>query len=164
AVMLVIGIIALLVASLYLGLVNYSYPVYYMHLLGKNAEEKPQLRSIKLLFKEDFSRLLAFGILSFLVFFIIGLIATAISIALMFIIIGIFVFMLVIPFFITWYLLSLFFFFDQNHSFFDTFKHAFYTITINFYSVVGTSLYILIIVQIVYSIISIFPYVITMFC
>ncbi|MDO5636973.1 MAG: hypothetical protein Q4G18_06945 [Myroides sp.] len=163
AVMLVIGIIALLVASLYLGLVNYSYPVYYMHLLGKNAEEKPQLRSIKSLFKEDFSRLLAFGILSFLVFFIIGLIATAISIALMFIIIGIFVFMLVIPFFITWYSLTLFFYIDKKQSFFDAFKHAFYAITNNFWSVVGASLCMLIIVQVVSSIVTMIPYMITMF-
>ena len=163
AIMLVIGIIALLITSLYLALLNYSYPVYYMHLLGNNAKEKPQLRSIKELFKNDFPRLLAFGVLSFFIFFIIGAVATAISIALMFIIIGIFVFMLVIPFFITWYSLTLYFYIDKKESFFDAFTNAFYTIIKNFWSIVGASLCMLIIVQVVSSIVTMIPYMIAMF-
>lgn len=162
AVILVIGVIVLVVISLYLSLLNYSYPVYYLHLLGKNNNEKPELRSIKSLFKNDLGKLLLFGLLSFIIFSIIGLISFAIATILTFIIIGIFLFILIIPFFIAWYSLTLYFYIDKNQSFFDAFKHALYTITNNFWSIVGASLCMLIIIQVISSIVTIIPYMITM--
>lgn len=163
AVMLVIGFIALIIISLYLGMLNYSYPVYYMRLMGKNNNEKPELRSIRQLFKEDIGRLLLFGLLSIIVFSVIGLIAFAIAAVLSFIIIGIFVFMLIIPFFITWYSLTLYYYIDKKQSFFDAFKHGFYTITNNFWNIVGAGLCMLIIVYVMNMIVIMVPYIISMF-
>ncbi|SEH65095.1 hypothetical protein SAMN02927937_00676 [Paenimyroides aquimaris] len=163
AVMLVVGIIALIFVSLYLSLLNYSYPVYYLHLLAKNNEEKPQLRSVRELFKNDLGRLLLFGLLSLITFLIVGIIGFAIAAILTFIIIGIFAFILFIPFLMTWYSLTLYFYIDKKQSFFDAFKHAFYTITNNFWNIVGASLCMMIIAQVISTIVTIIPYMITMF-
>jgi len=163
AVMLVIGIIVLLFVSLYLSLLNYSYPVYYLLLLAKNNEEKPQLRSVRELFKNDLGRLLLFGLLSLITFLIVGIIGFAIAAVLTFVIIGIFVFILFIPFLMTWYSLTLYFYIDKKQSFFDAFKHALYTITNNFWNIVGASLCMLIITQVISTIVTIIPYMITMF-
>lgn len=162
-VMLVIGFIVVILISLYLSLLNYSYPVYYMHLMGKNAHDKPQLKSIRELFKQDLGRLLLFGLLSIITFSIIGIIAFAIAAVLTFVIIGIFIFMLLIPFFITWYSLTLYFYIDKKQSFFDAFKHAFYTITNNFWNIVGAGLCMLIIVYVMNMIVIMIPYFISMF-
>src|SRR5690606_41734912 len=62
-----------------LSILNYCYPVYYLHLLGKNSKEIPQLKSIHELFKKDFGRLLLFGLLSVIIFGIVGIIAFAIA-------------------------------------------------------------------------------------
>lgn len=163
AVLLVVGLIALVVVGLYLALVNYSYPVYYMQILSKNSEQKPELRSIRALFKADFSRLLLFGFLSLIVFSLIGIIALIIAGILMFVIIGFFLFLLIIPFFITWYSLTLYFYIDKKQPFFDTFKHGFYTITNNFWNIVGASLCMLIIVQVLGTIVTMIPYFIMIF-
>lgn len=163
AVMLVIGFIALLLISLYLSLLNYSYPVYYLHLVGKNSNEKPQLKSIRELFKKDLGRLLLFGLLSVITFSIIGIIAFSIAIVLSFVIIGIFVFIILVPFFITWYSLTLYYFIDKKQSFFDSFKHAFYTITNNFWTIIGASLCMLIIVYVLSTIVTLVPYFIMLF-
>lgn len=163
AVMLIIGFVSLCIISLYLSLLNYSYPVYYMHLLGKNGNEKPELRSIRELFKKDLGRLLLFGLLSIIVFSVIGIIAFAIAAVLTFVIIGIFIFILLVPFFITWYSLTLYFYIDKKQDFFDAFKHAFYTIINNFWNIIGASLCMLIIVYVISTIITIIPYMITVF-
>ncbi len=162
-VMLGIGFIAVIFISLYLSLLNYSYPVYYLHLLGKNTNEKPQLKTIREMLKKDFGRLLLFGLLSIIVFSVVGIIAFAIAAVLSFVIIGIFIFMLLVPFFITWYSLTLYFYIDKKQSFFDAFKHAFYTITNNFWNIVGAGLCMLIIVYVMSMIVTLIPYIITIF-
>lgn len=163
SVMLVVGFIAMMLIFLYLSLLNYSYPVYYMHLIGKNSNEKPTLRSIRELFKNDFGRLLLFGLLSLITFTIIGIIAFSIAVVLSFVIIGIFIFIILIPFFITWYSLTLYFFIDKKQDFFLALKHAFYTITNNFWNIVGASLCMLIIVYVISTIVTMIPYLITIF-
>src|SRR5690606_11609925 len=163
AVVLVIGFIALFIISLYLGMLNYSYPVYYMHLIGKNSNEKPLLKSIRELFKNDFGRLLLFGLLSFITFAIVGIIAFSIAIILSFVIIGIFIIILLVPFFITWYSLTLYFYIDKKQDFFTALIHAFYTITNNFWNIVGASLCMLIIVYVISTIVTMIPYMITIF-
>lgn len=161
--MLGIGFLALFIISLYLAMLNYSYPVYYMHLVGKNVNEKPSLKSIRELFKNDLGRLLLFGLLSFLTFIIVGIIAFSIAVVLSFVIIGIFIIILLVPFFITWYSLTLYFYIDKKQDFFAAFKHAFYTITNNFWNIVGASLCMLIIVQVLSTIVTMIPYMITIF-
>ena len=163
AVLLVIAFVLIIIISLYLSLLNYSYPVYYLHLVGKNGGTKPELRSIRKLFKNDLGRLLVFGLLSFIVFAVIGLVAFAIAAVLTFVIIGIFVFMLIVPFFITWYSLTLFYYIDKKQSFFDAFKYAFYTITNNFWNIVGSTFCMLMIVYVLSMIVTMIPYFIIFF-
>lgn len=159
--MLGIGFIAVILIALYLSILNYCYPVYYLHLLGKNSKEIPQLKSIHELFKKDFGRLLLFGLLSVIIFGIVGIIAFAIAAVLSFVIIGIFIFILLVPFFITWYSLTLYYYIDKKQGFFDAFKHGFYTITNNFWNIVGASLCMLIIVYVMSMIVTMIPYMIT---
>lgn len=163
ALLLIIGIIVVIVASLYLAILNYSYPVYYLKLLGENPEEKPQLKSIKVMLKEDFGRLLLFGLLSVLVFSIIGFISMGIAIALSFIIIGFFLLMLLMPFFITWYTLTFFFYINQKQPFFEAFVNAWNTIFSNFWNIIGANFCMLIIVYVLSSAVTMIPYMITIF-
>lgn len=160
-VVMIIGFIALMIVGLYLSLLNYSYPVFYLHLVGKNSTEKPSLVAIRRLFKQDLGRLLIFGIVSILVFMFIGFVAFTLAALLMFVIIGIFIFMIIMPFFISWYSLTFYYYIDKKQSFFDAFKHAFYTITNNFWSIIGATFCMLIIVQVLSMIVTMIPYIIT---
>jgi uncharacterized membrane protein len=163
AIMLVIGIVVLVLVTLYLSLLNYTYPVYYLKLVADDNTIKPELKSIKQLFKNDFGRLLLFGLLSFLTFFIIGMIAMSIAVVLAFVLIGFLLLIFIAPFFITWYTLTLFYYIDKKQSFFDAFKNGFNTIINNFWPVVGASLCMLIIVYVLGSVITFIPYIITIF-
>lgn len=163
AVMLVIGIVVVVIAALYLSLLNYSFPVYYQKILGENPEEKPALASIRSLFKKDLGRLLVFGLLSVLIFGIIGIVALGIATVLSFILIGLLLFPLLIPFLTTWYTLTLYFYINQNQSFFEAFQNAFHTIFKNFWTIIGASFCIMMIVYIVNMAITMIPYMLLFF-
>ncbi|MBA5793984.1 hypothetical protein H1R17_09210 [Flavobacterium sp. xlx-214] len=161
-VLLIVGMIAIVIISLYLALLNYSYPVYYLRLVGENPNKMPELQSIKTLVKNDFGRLLLFGLLSVIVFSIIGIVAFSIAAILSFVIIGIFIFILLMPTFITWYSLTLYYYLNKNQSFFDALKYAFYTITNNFWNIIGANLCMLIIVYVLSMAVTMIPYMIMM--
>lgn len=161
AVLLIIGIVVCVLVSLYLGLLNYTYPVYYLKLAGENPNKMPELKSVKSLVKNDLGRLLAFGFLSFIIFGLTAVLAFSAAIILCFVIIGFFILILMIPTFITWYSLTLYYYINKNQSFFTAYKNALYTIFNNFWAIIGASLCMLIIVYVLSSAVTIIPYMIT---
>ncbi|RRJ91913.1 hypothetical protein EG240_04970 [Paenimyroides tangerinum] len=162
AVFLIIGIVVCFLVSLYLGLLNYTYPVYYLRLVGENPNKMPELKSIRTLVKNDLGRLLAFGFLSFIIFGLTAVITFSIAIVLSFVIIGFFILILLIPTFITWYSLTLYFYLNKNQSFFTAYKNALNTIFNNFWTIIGASFCMLIIVYVLSTAVTIIPYIITM--
>lgn len=160
-VLLIIGIVMCLLVSLYLGLINYTYPVYYLRLIGENPNKTPELKSIKSLVKNDLGRLISFGFLSFIVFGLTALLAFTAAIILSFVIIGFFIMILLIPTFITWYSLTLYNYLNKNQSFFTAYKNALSTIFNNFWPIIGASLCMFIIVYVLNTAVTIIPYIIT---
>src|SRR5690606_8452621 len=63
----------------------------------------------------------------------------------------------------TWYSLTLYFYIDKKQSFFNAFKHALYTITNNFWNIVGAGLCMMIITYVLNMVVAIIPYFIVMF-
>ncbi len=172
-------IIAFALAILVLIVLNYSYPVYYLQLINKQTNEKPQLSSIRALFKKDLRRLLIFGL--------VGVIFSAFVIAISLIMVALFlitfigfiynpfaffiflfvyflVFAVLIPFFTIWFTLTFFYYSNDSLSFFTATRKALTTIFKKFWTIMGTAFCMMIIVNVSASVITKFPfYIIMMF-
>lgn len=159
AVMLIIGFIAIIITILYLSLLNYSYPVYYLKLLGENTASKPDLSQIKLQFKKDLGRLILFGFISIIVFGAVGLVTVGIATILTFLLIGLLLLPIIIPFLTTWYTLTLYYYLNENEGFFGALHSSFQTITKNFWAIIGANLCVLLIVYIINTAITLIPYI-----
>jgi len=163
AVMLIISTVLIIIVAIYLSILNYSYPVYYLRFLSKNANIKPELSDIRTHFKSDLGRLVIFGILVVIIFGIIALISLGIATVLSFILIGLLLFPIIIPLLTTWSTLTLYFYLNQNQSFFEALQNALGAIFKNFWSIIGASFCIMLIVYIINMAVTMIPYMILMF-
>lgn len=177
AVLLFFSVIILILAALYLVILSFSFPLYYMRLIGENPEEKPKLHSIRSLFRKGLGRMLRFGFISVILNVIAG---TLTMVAIVFgqggwifflfspsyLLLG-FIFILLFPillaFLIIWYILTFFYYGNDNLHFFTVARRAFKTIIKNFWKVIGASICMIIIVNILSTAATIIPYIFMIF-
>ncbi|HLW61913.1 MAG TPA: hypothetical protein VKY33_00805 [Flavobacterium sp.] len=177
AVVLFFSVVILILAALYLIILSFSFPLYYMRLIGENPEEKPKLDSIRSLFKKDFGRMLRFGFISVILNVIVS---TLTIIAIVFGQVGFilflfspsylllgFIFILLFPILITfliiWYILTFFYYGNDNLHFFTATRRAFKTIIKNFWKIIGVNICMMIIVNILSTAATIIPYIFMVF-
>lgn len=177
--LIITAIIAFVIVTLLLIVLNCSYPAYYLQLIGKQPNEKPRLSSIRTLLKNDLKRLVIIGLVGvilsailiaisvfMLAFFFITLISFIFNpvVLLIFIFVYFLIFGVLVPFFTIWYILTFFYYINDYLSFSNAVRKSFKTIFKRFWTIIGTTFCMAIIVNILTSIITTIPhYILIMF-
>lgn len=154
SILFVVGVLAFIV--------NLSFPVIYTQLI---AERKTDFdtREIIGVMKKQIGKYFIFLIGSIFIFLPIMLVAAFISALLIFVIIGIPIMLILIPFVIGWMNLTLYFYLNESIGFFEALGKGFNGMTKNFWPAVFSNLIMLVIIQVILSIITMIPYMIYIF-
>lgn len=170
--LLILSMVILYIVGTYFITISLTFPLYYMKLISENPNEKPQLQTIRSLFRKDLKRMLRFGFLSvtlniivtlfFLlvaIYLIGGFIAFLFAPALFLLgLIFIIIFIVLIQFLTIWYIVTFFYYGNDHLSFFTAAKNAFKTYVKNFWTIIGANICMLIIVSTLYRIVTAIPF------
>jgi len=156
---LLLGLIVFMV-SIFIMLVSYLYPIGYLH---KLANEKESSTSLMFEFiKKKLGRGVIFFLASLVTFVPIMFTVMFVLILLSVIIIGIPLMMIVMPAMMSWLILSFYDFISTNNSFFTSMGVGFSFLKKKFWPVVGSTVIIYIIINVISSIIVMIPYMVGM--
>lgn len=147
----------LMILIMILTVIQISYPIMYLKLIENDVNYDPKASEITTLIKQNFGRMLLFGLLTFIVVGILASIAIFLSFLLMFLIIGVFLLIILVPYVSALIYLSMFHYIDKKSGYFDALGFAFNTIHNNFWKVIGCNLILLLILQIANMIITSIP-------
>jgi hypothetical protein len=153
------GILAFILICV-ISIVNYTYPIAYLKLIEKNTEQTT--KNLIDFIKSKIGKSILFFLGSLISFVPIFFIAGAILIALSIIIIGIPLMVVVIPTLITWVSLSYYDYISNDHEFFTSVGNGYNLLVENFWSNIGSTVIMFIIVNVVLGIVYFIPYIIGM--
>lgn len=156
----IITAIFAVILILLLTMLSYSYPVIYLKLLEKN--ENPDTSQIVAAIKAKTGKIILFALLSLVTFVPIACISLLISGVLVFILIGIPLFVVVLAAITCWIFLSFFDYINNDTDYFTAMGNGYRMLVNKFWHNVGTTAIFMLIVYIVHSIISFIPYIIGM--
>lgn len=158
---LFIGLTCLFVVLIILvSIINYLYPVVYLHLLVQKTEITTQILLTEI--KRKIGKTVLFGILSFATFLPISVVLSMLLLALVMIIIGIPIALLFFPALFSWIALSYYSYISNSStSFLSGLKQSFYMLKKNFFAIIGSTFIMYIINQVIISIVVGIPYVIS---
>lgn len=154
-----LGIFSFVIIIL-VSLINYSFPVSYLKLMETNTEITTA--TILNTMKEKVGRTILFFLASLITIVPIFIIIGVIVILLCFIIIGIPLMFVVFPALISWSILSYFDYMSTENGFIQSLGNGFDTLKKRFWPIVGSTVIMYIIVQIIVGITSMIPYSIAM--
>ena len=158
---LIIGTILFFVLlTLFLSLLNITYPIVYIQLVEKNGGNNFGITEIIIGIKENIGRLMVFFIGTLFVITPILLIFGGILILLCFVIIGIPLFLLFIPSVMSWISLSYFEYLTKKVSFFNSLKNGIKLLKQDFWTTIGTTFLMSMLIQIIQGFITMIPYII----
>ena len=141
-----------------ISLIQISYPIFYLQLLEKRPDYKPNSKELGLLIRKNIGKVFLFGLLSFFIIGIPGFIALIISYFLILVLIGIPLLLILVPLLNSVIYLTLYHYLSAPHvSYFDALGHAIQIIKNNFWKILGSNLLLSIIIQIAVSVISMIP-------
>lgn len=174
AILLFFSMIILYIVASYFIILSLSFPLYYMRLIRKNPNEKPQLKTIRLLFRKDLKRMLLFGFLSvslniivtvfflLVAFYLIGGFIAFLFAPVLFLLglVLITILIILIQFLTIWYIVTFFYYGNDHLPFFTAAKKAFKTFMKNFWKIIGTNICMMLIVNFLYRIITTIPFMI----
>lgn len=149
--------IGMFILIMILSIIQISYPIMYLKLIENDVNYNPKTNEISTLIKQNFGRLLLFGFLTFIVVGILASIAFVLSFFLIFLVIGIFLLMILVPYISALIYLSMFHYIHKKSDYFDALGFAFNTIHNNFWKVIGSNLVLHLIIQIANMIITSIP-------
>lgn len=163
-----IGIIAtagfgMLILLLIISVIQIAFPVFYLQLLEKNGDYKPQSSEISSLIKQNFGRMLLFCLATFFVVGILYIFAYIIIMILTVLLIGFLLWIIVVPYFSALVYLSLYHYINKKSGYFEALGFAFNTLHNNFWKIVGSNLILTLIIQMVAAIIAMVPFMIIFF-
>lgn len=153
---IVTGIVIILLTML-----SYSFPVIYLKLMETN--EKPETSQIAAALKAKAGKIIIFALLSLVTFIPIAAICTAICTILVFVLIGIPLFIIVVAALTCWIFLSFFDYLNNDTDYFTAMGNGYRMLMNKFWHYTGVTAIFFLIVYIVHSIISFIPYFIGMF-
>ena len=156
----IITAIFAVILILLLTMLSYSYPVIYLKLLEKN--ENPDTSQIVAAIKAKTGKIILFALLSLVTFVPIACISLLISGVLVFVLIGIPLFVVVLAAITCWIFLSFFDYINNDTDYFTAMGNGYRMLVNKFWHNVGTTAIFMLIVYIVHSIISFIPYIIGM--
>lgn len=141
-----------------ISIINYTYPIGYLKLIEKNTEQST--KNLVDFIKSNFGKSILFflgSLISFVpIFFIVGIILILLSI----ILIGIPLMFILFPTLITWISLSYYDYISNDHEFFTSVGNGYRLLTANFWSNIGSTVIMFVIVNVIIGIIYFVPYLI----
>ncbi len=154
-----IGILMFLLIIM-ISIINYSYPIGYLKLI----ETKSELSTKNLIdfIKSKIGKSIVFFLTSLVTFVPIFFIVFGLLVALMFIFIGFPLLLIVIPALISWLSLSYFDYIATDHPFLTSMSNGFNLMKEKFWAVIGSTVIMFVIVQVVVGIVYMIPYIIGM--
>lgn len=149
---------------IFFSIFNFAYPIaYFKNIEDSNHERNIDRKQTLKILKQNSKRILIFVLGTTFILLPVFFIAVFISSLLMMIIIGIFGFMLIIPYFMALLNISFFEFIVKKNDFFSSVQVAVNVIHSNFWKVIGSTLCLLMIIQIISGIFIMIPYMFGMF-
>lgn len=158
----IFGLIGFIALSLFLTLLNFAYPIVYFQKYDENKGSNFSTKEIISGLKSKAGKLLLFFIISLFVITPIIMIVFAILVLLSIIIIGIPLLILAIPFLFSLMTLTLFEYLNSEDGYFSSFGKAFGYLTKQFWPIIGVTMIMYMVVQVILTIFSMIPYVIAM--
>ncbi len=158
---LIVGVFLLFfVLIMFVSLVNYTFPVIYLNLYEKHKGNQFESGEIVAELKSKFGRVVVFFLTIFLLSITAGLLIMGLVVALMFIVIGFLLALILIPALLAFVQLSFYEYMNTNLGVFDALGKGFEKLKQNFWPIVGSTVVMYFIIQVVVSIFTIIPYVI----
>lgn len=158
---LIIGVFLLFfLLIVFISLINYSFPVIYMNLYEKKKGNNFETNEIVAELKSKFGKIAIFFLVIFLLSITAGLIIMGLVIAMMFILIGFVLALILVPALLAFVQLSFYEYMNSEIGVFDALGKGFEKLKQNFWPIVGSTVVMYFIIQIVISIFSMVPYVI----
>jgi hypothetical protein len=162
-VLFIVTIILFFLLTIFTSMISYAYPVIYLQFIEKTNNIEFTSNDIINVLKENIGRLIVFFLgLTFIVTPIMVIVLT-INVLLCFIIIGIPLFLIVVPMLMSWIALSFYDYMIKKVGFFEALRNGFNLMRLEFWNTIGTTLVMLFLIQIVQGIITIIPYIIGVF-
>lgn len=152
---LVVSGVLMFLILLMLSLVNYTFPVLYLKRLAESGNKEITTDEMVSDIKKNIGKFFKFFLWSLITLLPIIVIASLISVALMFIVIGIFLFLFILPVFANISNFTFFDYFTTNKSFIDSLSEGFRIQFSKFWNYFGS-------VVIIYIIMNVISYVFTM--
>lgn len=160
---LIVGVfLFFIIIILFVSLINYSYPVIYLNLYDKHKGENFDTKELITELKSKLGRIIIFFLVILLLAFTAGLVILALLVGLFFIIIGIPIAIILGPAILAFIQLSFYEYLNSELGVFAALGKGFEKLKQNFWPIVGSTLVMHIIVQIVVSVFTLIPYAIGM--
>lgn len=154
------GIFFVILISL-ASLINYSYPILYFKLIEEEKERTTE--ALFNLMKQKIGKAILFYLLSLVVIFPLLLIVFGITFFLIFILIGIPIIIILVPAVTSWITLTYYQYITSEDDYFKAIGKAFEMVKAKFWSIVGSTLVIFVIMQVVMGVLTLIPYFIGIF-
>jgi hypothetical protein len=159
----IVGMIVLMLLAVFVSLLNFAFPPIYLDLLNRKKGNDFGTKEIIAELKNNTGRLILYAIASFFTMIPLTMILMVVVMLLVFILIGIPLLFIMIPALMCWFGLSFYDYMTVKSSYFDSLQNGFSLLKQKFWTTVGTSVVILIMIQVIQGIITMFPYMIGMF-
>ena len=153
-------IVSILVIALIflLSMVSYAFPVLYMDAASKTKRNDFTVNEMFEMLKGKVGKMIIFSILSFLILLPLMLLAFGVSAVLIFLIVGIFLIIALIPIFTTVVNFTLFDYLTTENQYFNALSRAFgFVFSKNFWKYLGAVIVMYFLIQIIVSVFSIIP-------
>lgn len=150
-----------IILTLFLSIVNYTFPIIYLELLNQNNEKEISAKSIIKALKEQTFKMIKFTLGIIFIIMPLGFILFGILILLCFIIIGIPLLFIMLPAFMSWLSISYHEYIVDDCTFFESLNNALTTVRSQFWPIIGSTLTTIFLVQTIQGFITMIPYIIT---
>jgi hypothetical protein len=157
---LIVGGISMLLLIFVISIINYTFPIAYLSLI----ESKKEISTKNLIdfIKSKIGKSIIFFLASLLTFLPLFFITFALLIALMFIIIGFPLMIIILPAYVSWVSLSYYDYISTEKNFLTSMSNGFNLLKEKPWPIIGSTVIMFIIVQIVVGIVYFVPYIIGM--
>jgi hypothetical protein len=158
---LIVGVfLVFFLLIMFISLINYAFPVIYMNLYDRKKGSDFETKEIIAELKSKFGKIVVFFLVIFLLSITAGLIIMGLIIALMFVLIGFVLAIIFVPAILALVQLSFYEYMNSEIGVFDALGKGFKKLKQNFWPIVGSTVVMYFIIQIVVSIFSLVPYII----
>lgn len=157
-----VGAIIFIILMLFITLINFAYPVIYLKLYEKNNGPNFQIREMITELRSKIGKLLRFYLLSLVTIFPVVALVLGVLVLLSIFIIGIPLLMITIPVLFSLMGLTLYEYLNSDAGFFASILKALDYIFKQFWTILGSTIIIYMLIQVILTIISLIPYIIGM--